>query len=138
MTTHPVSPPDGIILRLIGLFWQYFKNLQARAPEGRAVALRSLAAVLRHHGNLQVDYLGPQPQQPYDPQVGAGYLLLEDRYLVDLHLGPGELPAEERQVRLKNNPHPYPVYLLDFSGRLPVWYPGVVPDAPAKRRRKTG
>jgi len=133
--TKITHKPDGIVLRLVGLFWQYYIPLQYRAPEGRAVALRSLAAVLRRHGNLKVDYLGPAPGQAYDPETGEGYLLVKGAYLVDVHLGRDETDAE---ARLKDNPHPYPVYLLDFSGRLPVWYPGVVPDAPPKKGRKCG
>ena len=126
--------PDGTVLRLIGLFWQYYLSIQARASEGRAVALRSLAAVLRRHGSMKVEYLGAKPEQPYNPETGEGYLLVDERYLVDIHIERRELKPKERQKRLEIIRRSAQVYLLDFNGRLPVWYPREVPDAPANRK----
>ncbi len=121
--------PDWTVIQMVGLLWQFFRPVQGRAREGRAVILRSLAAVFRHHSNLSVDYLGPAPGTPYDPHTGDGYLLVDGRCLVDVTTN-GDITPEQVRQRLEQNPHPYPVYLLQYGQRLPAWYPGRVPDAP--------
>ena len=116
--------PDGILLRMIGVYWQFFLPIRARAREGRPKMLRSFAAALRHQGLLKVEEIGLDENTPYDSKTGDGFLLVEGRYLVDVIAGIEITPECLYESRRKNgHDFTYTYCLFNFGSEVPDWYP---------------
>lgn len=125
MNMYPYTPHisrNEHLIRLVGIYWQFFLPIRARAHEGRPVILRSFAAALRHQGLLKVEEVGQNPVTPFNHQSGAGYLLVEKRYLVDVTEATEITPAIVSDARRKHG-HSYTLCLFNFGSDFPDWYP---------------
>jgi hypothetical protein len=133
---HNGIQPEGALMKPKQLDWprtklahvylDYHSAIRARSKEGRAYLMHAFRSVLIHEG-LKVERIGPQQGQPFDPQTGAGYLLVEGCILLDLLVQPRLTPQTVREVlagQARDLPHNPERFLLTFGHRQPQGYPG--------------
>jgi hypothetical protein len=113
--------------KLVHIFQRYHSAIRARSREGRQYAMRCFYAVLVYEG-MSVEKLGPYEGQPFDPATGAGYLLVENAFALDVVCMPHitlytilrtfpQIPTANRGM------NPYKRFVFNFGSAIPDWYP---------------
>ncbi len=126
------SKPDWRREKMVGIFCRYHSAIRARSGEGRQYAMRCFYAVMVYEG-LRVEKLGPREGQPFEPATGAGYLLVENTFVLDvvctahitlytiLRTFP-QMPTANRDI------NPYRRVVFNFGSATPDWYPRPMDD----------
>ncbi len=120
------SKPDWRNDKLVGVFRRYHSAIRARSGEGRPYAMRSFYAALVHEG-MRVEKLGPGDGRPFDPVTGAGYLLVENAFVLDVvctpHITPYTVLLAFPQMPIGHWGILYRRFVFNFGSAAPDWYP---------------
>jgi hypothetical protein len=123
--------PDWRRNKLAHIYLRYHSAIHARSREGQPYIMRAFYAVLVHEG-LKVKQHGPDMETPFDPQTGAGYLLVEQAFVVDLVCVPRITP-EIVLRHFSDIPYAlhgkYEPFLLNFGSAGTQGYPGPMDEA---------
>jgi len=112
--------------KLAKIFCRYHSAIRARSGEGRQYAMRCFYAALVHEG-MGVKKLGPGDGRPFDPVTGAGYLLVENAFVLDVvytqHITPYNVLLAFSQMPVGHFGIFYRRFVFNFGSAAPEWYP---------------
>ncbi len=110
------------IRKLKEIYKSYFSPIRARSGEGRPYMLRASFSILEHQG-LAVEKIGAAPDKPFNLATGEGYLLLNEKYLIDVVRVKALDEHVARACRSQLAPGNYQLLIFNFGSSKPQWYP---------------
>ena len=118
----PTKDNDWQLLKLKQVYKSYFSPIRARSGEGRQYMLRAFLSALEHEG-LSIQRIDAAPDKPFNLKSGVGYLLLDQRYLLDVVRVENLDEAIARECRSQLARGNFELLVFNFGSLEPEWYP---------------